>query len=272
MMKLFTIQRLELEETFQAGIKPPLSFDQILQIEGQIYKSADNRKTIYFQMNDKDYFIKIHDGVGWREIFKNLFIGRLPVISAQNEYKAILKLAELNIDSLQFVGFGQRGYNPARLQSFVITKALMNHISLATLCQDWTKQPPAPIFKRYLINQVATITRRLHRNGINHRDLYLCHFLIKRQYRGDDGFPPIHLIDLHRVQIRSKTPYRWRVKDLTALYFSSMDIGLSNTDRLRFIRSYTDYESLRGALKNSAELWKQVKHKANLLYKKHNNQ
>lgn len=226
---------------------------------------------MYFEIAGNGYFIKVHNGVGWREIFKNLFNARLPVVSARNEYLAINKLTKLNIDSLQLIGFGQRGLNPARLQSFVITKALSDHISLANVCQDWPDNPPSPRLKRNLIRKVAEITRRLHDNGINHRDLYLCHFLMKRQHH-HASLPQLYLIDLHRVQIRANTPFRWKVKDLAAIHFSSMDIGLTQRDRLRFIREYTNHRPLRISLKQQAGFWQQINKKAHLLYKRHNNQ
>ena len=37
----------------------------------------------------------------------------------------------------------------------------------------------------------------------------------------------LYLIDLHRMQLRRKTPSRWIVKDIAGLYYSSMDIGLT---------------------------------------------
>lgn len=267
-MQLLQNRRFELDSAFRAHYNSTPSFQQLMDIEGQVYKQSDHRKTMRFEADGAGYFIKIHDGVGWREIFKNLINGRLPVIGAQNEYDAIHKLRTLNIDTLHLVGFGRRGINPARLQSFVITKELGNHISLENLCQNWTNTPPSLSLKRQLIRQVAVIARRLHENGINHRDLYLCHFLLNRQY-SDGSSPALHLIDLHRVQIRSSTPYRWRRKDLAALYFSSIDIGLSQNDLMRFIREYSAEKSLRTSLAEHRHLWKQVKHKANLLYQKH---
>ncbi|MCR9028794.1 lipopolysaccharide core heptose(I) kinase RfaP, partial [Citrobacter amalonaticus] len=44
--------------------------------------------------------------------------------------------------------------------------------------------------------------------------------------------------DLHRAQIRTKVPRRWRDKDLIGLYFSSLNIGLTQRDIWRFMRVY----------------------------------
>jgi heptose I phosphotransferase len=49
----------------------------------------------------------------------------------------------------------------------------------------------------------------------------------------------LSLIDLHRAQVRrARTPRRWRDKDLAALYFSALDIGLTSRDGLRFLAAY----------------------------------
>jgi len=38
--------------------------------------------------------------------------------------------------------------------------------------------------------------------------------------------------------VRAVTPRRWRDKDLAALHFSALDIGLTRNDLLRFVRVY----------------------------------
>ena len=53
--------------------------------------------------------------------------------------------------------------------------------------------------------------------------------------------------------MRARTPRRWRDKDLAALYFSALDIGLTRRDLLRFVRQYF-LGSLRLTLKTEAAL------------------
>ena len=62
--------------------------------------------------------------------------------------------------------------------------------------------------------------------------LPICHLLA-----GKDELK-ISVIDLHRAQIRAKVPRRWRDKDLIGLYFSSMNIGLTQRDIWRFMKVY----------------------------------
>ena len=114
------------------------------------------------------------------------------------------------------------------------------------------------------------MSAQLHRNGINHRDLYICHFLLKQaefDALTDVNDLQLYLIDLHRVQIRKRVPRRWLVKDLAALYFSSMDLGLTQRDFFRFIRDYTG-GNLRAALNENRSLWQVVERKAWVLKSK----
>ena len=69
------------------------------------------------------------------------------------------------------------------------------------------------------------------------------------------------LIDLHRAQQRLRTPFRWCVKDIGGLYFSAMDIGLTQCDLFRFIRTYIG-KSLRQALREDRRFWKAVQCRA----------
>ncbi|MCH9697940.1 MAG: lipopolysaccharide core heptose(I) kinase RfaP [Gammaproteobacteria bacterium] len=244
------------------------NFNQFMAIEGKLFKQATRRQTVYFESGNKGFFIKKHFGVGWTEILKNLLYGKLPVISANNEYRAIARLKQLNIPSLSLAAYGLKGRNPAAIYSFVVTDALDHHISLANYCQEWQHNTPDVLLKWRLIREVARIARTLHENGVNHRDFYLCHLLLDTTTQ--HAQIKLHVIDLHRVQIRSKTPLRWKVKDLAALYFSAMDIGLTRNDYYRFMKYYNGTETLSHCLMDYADLWSRVAKKAQWIYRKHN--
>ncbi len=68
---------------------------------------------------------------------------KLPILGAMTEVKAIEKLNEIDIPTTPLVAYGQRGNNPANIQSFVLTEDLGNIISLEDLCADWKNNPPA---------------------------------------------------------------------------------------------------------------------------------
>jgi heptose I phosphotransferase len=246
------------------------AFDRILNLEGEVFRELAGRRTLRFTAGGNSYFAKLHFGVGWKEIFKNLLRLRLPVLGAGQEWRAIRRFEQLGVDTMTLVAYGQRGWNPARQESFVVTEDLRQTISLEDLCRDWPMSPPPPAFKRALIARVAEIARTLHHNGVNHRDFYICHFLLDRTNADKvigGGEPRLHVIDLHRVQIRRHTPRRWVIKDLAALFFSSIDIGLTSRDFYRFLRSYRK-DSLRRILSREATFWQRVLRRAVKLYRR----
>lgn len=246
-------------------------FDGILNLEGKVFREHKNRETLYFTKDGKGYFVKIHRGVGLKEILKNLFQLKLPILGAQNELKAIKKLEELDIATMKMVGFGVRGIPPAWLDSFIITEELEDTVSLETFCKEWPSNPPAFPLKLAIIRKIASIAQRLHQNGVNHRDFYICHFFMETsQLKKELDYDKlkIYLIDLHRVQIRRKTPNRWVIKDLSGLFFSSMDIGLTRRDIFRFMKAYSG-KSLRIIHKEDRLFWIKVSRRAARLYQKH---
>lgn len=246
-----------------------------MALRGDCFRHQEGRLTQRICLGEKYYFIKQHRGIGWRDVFKNILQARLPVISAKNEYLAILKLNADGIATPKIVGYGCSGWNPAKMQSFILMEELAPTISLEDLANKRLSSRTSALLKRQLITEVARITRQMHALGMNHRDLYICHFLLQlysKVHHQDDPMIAqplrIYLIDLHRAQIRKKTPFRWRVKDLAGLYFSSNHIRLTNRDRLRFIREYSQ-QSLKKIFKNKSCLWQQVKIRGEKLYNDH---
>ena len=163
------------------------------------------------------------------------------------------------------VGFGVRGNNPAQQHSFIITEELAPTISLEDYAINWRTQAPEPVLKWALIKRVAQMVGGMHRAGVNHRDCYICHFLLHTdQPISADSFR-LSVIDLHRAQTRDQTPKRWRNKDLAALYFSALDIGLTQRDKLRFLREYFQ-QPLVDILHDEAVLLSWLEDKAAKLY------
>ncbi|MCW8929455.1 MAG: lipopolysaccharide core heptose(I) kinase RfaP [Gammaproteobacteria bacterium] len=250
---------LELSKPFEQQWKNKDPFIEAEKLQGEVFRALEARKTLRFTFLGKSYFIKIHRGVGWFEIIENLIRFRLPVLGAANEYLAIKKLETLQIDTMTIAGYGSKGINPARQQSFIITDDLVNTISLEDFCIDWKTKAPDFDLKSYLIEKLAYISRTLHQNGINHRDYYICHFLMDISH-GDIKMTEnlkISLIDLHRAQLRKQTPERWLIKDIASLYFSAMDIGLKRRDFYRFMKFYHQC-SLRDCLTKHGRFWNRV--------------
>ena len=233
-----------------------------------VYREKEGRKTLRLQLQGNSFFLKDHRGVGWPEIAKNLMQLRLPVLGAGREYRAVRLLETIGVDTLAVAAYASQGSNPATLHSMLLTDDLVDTVSLEDYCADWRTNPPPFAVRMRLTLALADIARRMHGAGINHRDFYLCHFHLGTDSLAQ-GSLRCHLIDLHRAQCRSRTPMRWRVKDLAGLYFSAMDCGLTLRDMQRFARHYHP-GGLREALVENAPLWRRVQRAATALYRKAN--
>jgi heptose I phosphotransferase len=241
-------------------------FECAMALQGEIFRNMQGRRTLRFQLLGKSYFAKLHEGVGWGEIFKNLIALKLPIVSAMTEVSAIRKLNQIGIPTTQLVAYGCKGKSPASLRSFVITEDLGDIISLETLCADWKNNPPDARFKRRLIIAAANLARRFHGYGLNHRDFYICHFCLDQKRLAADEIY-LYLIDLHRVGIRPQITYTDRLKDIAGLYFSAMNIGLTPRDVLRFLRIYRQAH-LVDILKTEQAFLQQISLRAEKLYVK----
>jgi len=243
-------------------------FVEVIRLEGETYRALEGRRTLRFELAGRAYFAKIHRGIGWREVAKNLLRLRLPVLGAQREWRAIHRLRELCVATMTPVAFGQRGRNPARRLSFLVTEALEPSVDLETFCARGGLAALGMAERRALIRKLASITRTLHANGVNHRDYYLCHFLLDASPTWQSQPPaarPLHLIDLHRMQMRRRTPWRWRRKDLASLCYSARQVGATARDELQFLRVYAD-TPLRTLLRQGR--WRAVSRRARALQRK----
>lgn len=248
-------------------------FEDAVKIKGEIYRELEGRRTLRFMVGGDAYFLKLHFGIGWREIIKNLIQLRLPVLGAKNEWLAVNRLHDLKIDTMTPVAYTYQGANPAKIHSCLVTKALDNTKSLEELAIEGN----IGLDLRWrLIDRLSAVAKKMHGDGINHRDFYLCHFLLDMdcvtvaheelvQTKGKRL--TVYLIDLHRAQIRPRTPTRWCVKDLGGLLFSAADAGLTRKDLLRFVKLYSG-RSLRETLLEDDQFWSAVVLRAHKLYLK----
>lgn len=237
------------------------AFSQALALDGEVFRNIKNRKTMRFSAEGSFYFIKIHRAVGWREIFKNISMFKKTVLGAENEYNAIRLLEKLGISTMEIAAYGNRGGNPAKRESFLVTREISGKVPLEDFCSDWNENPPEFSLRIRIIRELAAIIAKMHFNGMNHRDCYLCHFWLDNAALAN-GKVNITVIDLHRAAIRNRIPRRMQIKDLAGILFSSMDAGISKRDMLRFAAVYRSFS------KEDLSLWKPVFRTAKKLYRK----
>ncbi|MFT5115802.1 MAG: UDP-glucose:(heptosyl)LPS alpha-1,3-glucosyltransferase [Parasphingorhabdus sp.] len=263
---------LYMRDDLKARLHAPSGLDDVMSIDGEVFRQAPGRRTVRLTRDNKSYFLKTHTGVGWQEIMKNLLYFRLPVLGAMNEWHGVHHLHRLGLETLNIAGYGTTSGNPATRRSFIVTDEIANSISLEDFCERWKSSPPTSVkdirFKRWLIDRLAHISRDIHNSGANHRDYYLCHFLLQRDGDPEELSPEnsrLFLIDLHRMQLRRRTPVRWAVKDISGLRYSSMDLNLTRRDIYRFLRIYRG-KPLRQILSKEWLFWRRVESRAKNLY------
>jgi heptose I phosphotransferase len=176
---------------------------------GVIVKATrPGREVRRFGDEEHGYFVKRIRGPGWREI--------------PHEHRVLRHLAERGLPVASPVALVVAPPDAA-----LVTEALPVVGTLEDRVLGEGKTPPT----RALIEEVASLVRRLHHAGVNHRDLYIGHLLL-------DADDHVWLVDLGRAEQRSRVPWRRIVKDLAALHFSTPDRVLSMRGRLRFLILY----------------------------------
>lgn len=252
---------IELKPPFDALWQNKDPFIEADKLHGEVFRALETRKTLRFEVEGRSYFIKIHYGTTLKEVLKNLISFRLPVLGADREWNAIHRLTQVGVDTMNGRAFGQKGINPLRRHSFIITEDLTPTISLEDYCANWLNEPPLFPTKQMIIRRVAEMVRGMHKAGINHRDCYICHFLLHLPFTEKEDELKISVIDLHRAQLRTSVPMRWRDKDLIGLYYSSLNIGLTQRDIFRFMKIYFALP-LKDILKQEQVLIEKISRKA----------
>jgi heptose I phosphotransferase len=132
-----------------------------------------------------------------------------------------------------------------RLQSFLAVEELTDMLPLHEAIPEARRRLGADEFRRWkrgLVAELARLARLLHDRRHFHKDLYLCHFFVRR---GDLGHVPeagwrgqVWLIDLHRLTHHPWTWWLWVLKDLAQLLYSSEVPGVDVRDQITFWKHY----------------------------------
>ncbi|MDG2276751.1 MAG: lipopolysaccharide core heptose(I) kinase RfaP [Pseudomonadales bacterium] len=241
------------------------ALDRAFALEGEVYRDVARRKTMRVELGQRIYFVKLHDGVGWFEVIKNWLQLKRPVLGAENEYEACRDLAEVGIRAPLAAAFATDDGAFASRRSFILCDELKDHTSLEDVVAPWFENKPAPLTRLRMLAAVAEFARHFHARGFIHRDFYICHLLAEGQALANNEFD-LAVLDLHRARRFDVVPDRWLRRDLAALLFSTLDLGYSRRDWLRFIRLYAA-RPLREELHERGHFWLSVKRRADKLYR-----
>ena len=219
-------------------------FAALSTLQGEVYRASARRRTSRVVVARRAYFVKVHFGVGWREIAKNLLSGKRAALGARQEFEASRRLRACEVPVPGVAAFVERGVNPARRRSFVVCDALDGFTSLEEVGNGWLESPPEVRLKRALVIAVGRLTAAMHAAGVCHRDYYACHLMANTGRLGR-GEVELAVIDLHRARVNRRVSTRARVRDLGALLYSTATMPITDRDRLRFVAAYAGQSSNR---------------------------
>ena len=202
-----------------------LTFEDLFNIEGKTIRACANRETVKFIFKNKKYFIKrFSKGYLLQNYFNELGIVK-NVSNASNEYNAYKILKDIGVDTAKLVCYG----NEKKIwnnRSFVISEEITNFEQLDFFFTKKKYHKVKKNFEDQIYKKIVEIVSKLHKNGIIHHDLYLCHFLLDLNSLDDKkNKPKIYLIDFHRLEKKNTIGMTRLIKELGDLLFSIKYFG-----------------------------------------------
>ena len=151
-----------------------------------------------------------------------------------DEVNGIRALQLENVPTAALVGWGKL----ADRRSFVITENLEGYEAADKLIESGVS------FDR-LLEPTADLAAQLHKSGLHHCDLYLCHFFA----RVSDDRVDVRLIDAARVKRLGLLARRWIVKDLAQFWFSTIELPITQAQRMAWLDRYAARRELDSVVK-----------------------
>ena len=220
---------------------------------GDRYHAKQGRSTCRVRFDRPDgvlsVYLKRHDRLPWKLRLAALIDPEGRHSPGATEWANLEAVRARGAAVPEVVAVGERIGPWGKLQSYLMVLELSGCLPLhevIPVLADGSDPRAFAAWKRSLIAEAAACTARLHREGLFHKDLYLCHFYIDMTAQSP-GLHRLHLIDLHRLGRHRWTALRWRWKDLGQLLYSSVGVaGIDDRDRLRFWWHYRRAMGLRG--------------------------
>jgi heptose I phosphotransferase len=215
------------------------TIDAVFKFDAGANLGKDNlpkhRSRSQFDLNGKTLFLKRYHKPPILSQLKNWFSHLKRACTSDFDRLPAEQIAAAGISTPKTVAFGHRWNIFFEKQSFIITEKIPNAESLERKLPDFIYQPCTPENKKQkdkFINDLADFARKFHDTGFRHRDFYLAHIFM-------DDAGGFYLIDLQRAFKPVLTAGRFRLKDITQLYYSAPGKYFTRSDRLRFYLRYT---------------------------------
>lgn len=182
----------------------------------------------------------------WGNRVRGMFRGTfLRSSRARNEYRTLSLMRELGIQGVRPIAYGERRVGHFLKDCFLMTEAVPDALSLATLIQTVggrCRTQLAIRARREILTSLAVQVRHMHSAGFVHRDLFWRNVLIR--LLPGDRFEFYFLDASVGKRIRMA---HWRqdsiVRDIAAMGVLAPDF-CTRSDQLRFLQVYLDKERL----------------------------
>ncbi len=189
---------------------------------------TDSRIKVWRSLPDRENATLDHllgDGSAVR-----LHIKRYPASAgfmADQEVAGFKRLSSAGIPCAPIIANGKR----ADGSSFIILEDLADYTPADKLIESGF-----PLER--LLTATADLAALLHDRRLHHRDLYLCHFMIKPLLDSVDA----KLIDMARVARLDNplTRRRWIIKDLAQFWYSTHSVRITDMQRERWLLRYCE--------------------------------
>ena len=120
-------------------------FEWAESLAGEVFREAHRRRTLRVVLNERVYFLKLHYGVGWREILKNWLVGKRPALGAENEHRACRHLERHGLHAPRVAAFAREGGSPASRRSLILCHELAGCQNLEAFAKELaSRSPPSP--------------------------------------------------------------------------------------------------------------------------------
>ncbi len=212
--------------------------DFMSTMQGEILGERADRVRMRISLESPEghqvFYLKRHHRPGFFGLLARGLGIRSKVSAGRQELENILHLKKSALATMTVAAAGEVEGGAG---SFIMVENLAGYEPLDDFLKVFlskSNQPEQVQKKRELIRAVGSYIRKLHGAGMVHQDLYLCHLFV----RPEDPASSLSIIDLQRIRHLKRVRGRARLKDLAALNYSAEQVGVSRTDRLRFILEY----------------------------------
>jgi len=213
------------------------TFEDIMDYSGgQVAKRFTKYRhttQLWLESQDKPVscFLKRHTRPPLKEYIKPLVRLTKPMIGAESEWHAMFAFRRHKVPTMTPLVLGKKGG-----RSFTMTLGIEGCVRASEWFREHCLSSPSAFIKRsrcVLIVELARVVRTMHQAGLNHQDLYLCHFLV----RFTNDRPDVFVIDVQRaMKHKGRLPDRWRIKDLAQFNYSA--VSLNDDEKGLFWKEY----------------------------------